>query len=255
MMTDNYSQFSRVAENYRRYRPHYPQAVIALLRAECGLSAEQTIADIGSGTGLLTERFLQNGNNVYGVEPNPEMRKAAEDYLSKYARFSSINGSAEVTTLDDHSVDMIAVGQAFHWFKPDATRREFLRILKPDNGWVVMVYNLEHDAGTPFAADYGKFWLTYVDPNIDIYARKRPESFERFFGDNILTEHIMPNEQICDFAALQGRILSSSRSPKVDDPRHTTLLTELRNLYDQHQANGTVTITYTTRVLYGQLTG
>ncbi len=250
-MADNYSQFSRVVENYQRYRPHYPPRVIELLTAACGLTPEHIIADVGCGTGLLAERFLKHGNRVYGVEPNPEMRTAAEDYLRGYATFTSINGTAESTTLDVHSVDMITVGQAFHWFEPAATRREFERILQP-GGWVVLVYNLEHDDGTPFAAAYGKLWLQ-IDPSVDIYARKRPDSIDQFYGKDACTEHIMPNEQVCDLDGLRGRILSASRSIPPDDPHYPAMLADIEAVFNQYHADGRVTLAYTTRVLYGQL--
>src|SRR5208282_2924056 len=118
-----------------RYRPGYPPALLDLLREECGLHSDHVVGDIGSGTGFLSELFLKNGNRVYGVEPNAEMRAGGEEYLSSYANFTSVDGSAEATTLPASSVDFVAAGQAFHWFDPQAARREFLRILKP-GGWV-----------------------------------------------------------------------------------------------------------------------
>ncbi len=120
-MEDTYSRFSRGVENYIRYRPRYPQQLVDLLKAECGLSPAHIVTDIGSGTGLLTELFLKNGNQVYGVEPNLEMRSAAESLLRSHPLFTSIAGTAEATTLANHSVHLITVGQAFHWFKHEPT--------------------------------------------------------------------------------------------------------------------------------------
>jgi 16S rRNA A1518/A1519 N6-dimethyltransferase RsmA/KsgA/DIM1 with predicted DNA glycosylase/AP lyase activity len=79
-MTDVTQRFSSRVENYIKYRPDYPNEVIEALRSECGLTADSIIADVGSGTGILTEVFLQNGNAVYGIEPNREMREAAERF-------------------------------------------------------------------------------------------------------------------------------------------------------------------------------
>ena len=78
-MEDTYNRFSRVVENYSRYRPRYPHQLVEQLKAECGLAPAQIVGDIGAGTGLLAELFLKNGNPVYGVEPNLEMRLAADD--------------------------------------------------------------------------------------------------------------------------------------------------------------------------------
>jgi ubiquinone/menaquinone biosynthesis C-methylase UbiE len=104
---DAKERFSKRVGDYVRYRPSYPSALLELLRSECALRPGHVIADIGSGTGFLSELFLKNGNRVYGVEPNKEMRQAGDEYLASYDAFSSIEGSAEATTLDDASVDFI----------------------------------------------------------------------------------------------------------------------------------------------------
>ena len=143
MEKDPTKRFSDRVEMYVKYRPHYPTAVLACLQEECGLTETAVIADIGSGTGILTKLFLDNGNRVYGVEPNDEMREAAESYLADYAKFVSVNGRSEATTLPDHSVEFITAGQAFHWFQWQETKAEFKRILKP-NGIVALVWNERH---------------------------------------------------------------------------------------------------------------
>src|SRR5207253_7579620 len=133
--TDAKQRFSNRVADYVRCRPGYPLALIGLLRAECGLRPDHVIADVGSGTGLLSRLFLDNGNRVFGVEPNEEMRQAGEEQLAAYDKFSSVSGSSEATALPQASMDFITAAQAFHWFEPVTTRREFLRILKPQ-GWV-----------------------------------------------------------------------------------------------------------------------
>ncbi len=115
-MLDSTQRFSSRVEDYVKYRPSYPKAILALLRRDCGLTPASAIADIGSGTGLSSKLFLANGNRVYGVEPNPEMREAAERLLAKYPRFTSVAATAEATTLPDVSADFVVAGQAFHWF-------------------------------------------------------------------------------------------------------------------------------------------
>src|SRR5258708_10524064 len=111
-----------------------------LLRTERGLRPDHVVADVGSGTGILSKLFLENGNRVIGVEPNDEMRHAGEEFLSSSGNFSSVAGSAEATTLRDANVHFVTVAQAFHWFEPVAARREFLRILRPA-GLLVIVWN------------------------------------------------------------------------------------------------------------------
>ena len=130
-MIDSTKRFSSRVENYIKYRPGYPPDMLDLLKKKCGLPDASVIADIGSGTGILTELFLRNGNPVFGVEPNREMREAAERLLGKHPNFTSISGTAESTTLKNQSVGFITASQAFHWFDRERARREFLRILKP----------------------------------------------------------------------------------------------------------------------------
>ena len=74
------SRFSDRVENYVRYRPGYPAEVIQELESECGLMASHVIADVASGTGIWTRMLLENGNPVFGVEPNGEMREAGRAF-------------------------------------------------------------------------------------------------------------------------------------------------------------------------------
>ncbi len=86
------------------------------LKSECGLKREHRIADIASGTGIWTRLLLENGNPVFGVEPNAEMRRAAERLLVRFPNFTSVAAAAEAITLPDHSMDFVTAAQAAHWF-------------------------------------------------------------------------------------------------------------------------------------------
>src|SRR5882757_3134173 len=110
--SDATSRFSNRVENYVRYRPGYPPEVVRALKAECGLMPGHTVADIASGTGIWTRMLLENGNAVFGIEPNAEMRKAGERLLAAYPKFASVASTAEVTTLAGQSVDFVTAAQA-----------------------------------------------------------------------------------------------------------------------------------------------
>src|SRR5262249_48825647 len=138
--TNSTTRFSDRVENYVRYRPGYPAEVVPTLRDECGLTPEHVIADVASGTGIWTQALLKNGNRVFGVEPNADMREAGERLLAKFPKFTSVDGKAEATTLADRSVDCVTAAQAAHWFDRSAARKEFARILKP-HGWLVLLWN------------------------------------------------------------------------------------------------------------------
>jgi ubiquinone/menaquinone biosynthesis C-methylase UbiE len=251
-MGKHHGNFSRVAANYRLYRPHYPPELIERLQVECNLLPTHVVADIGSGTGLLTELFLKNGNRVFAVEPDAEMRRAAEEDLGANPLFTSIAATAEATTLEASSVDMITVGQAFHWFNHDAARQEFLRILVP-KGWVALVYNLERNDGSAFGDAFEAFWRTYLDPNAQFNERRRPDYITRFFEGGELMDMRLDNFQVCDFDSLKGRILSASRSPQAGDPEYAAMVDDLIAIFNQHQDGGTVTLDYETLILYGQV--
>ena len=251
-MIDSTQRFSSRVENYIRYRPDYPHAVIECLRANCDLTAHAEIADVGSGTGILAEMLLRNGNRVYGVEPNREMRAAGERLLGNFPRFHSIAASAEATTLRDGSVDFVTAGQAFHWFDRDRAKAEFRRILRPQ-GWVVLVWNERRDDSTPFGRDYERLLQTYATDYQQIDHRRIDEKVLSQFFDTGFEFSRCQNSQQFDFEGLQGRLLSSSYAPEVDHPHYAAMIAQLQTIFDSHQNGGKVAFDYDTNIYYGQL--
>ena len=253
MTNDATTRFSTRAADYARYRPGYPQALVCLLEDECGLTPVSVVADVGAGTGLLSEPFLRGGNRVYGVEPNREMREAAERLLASYPNFVSVEGRAEATTLEDASVDFVAAGQAFHWFDPHGARREFERILRP-GGWVVLAWNDRRTSGTPFLEDYERLLLEYGLDYREVSARYMDEaSISALFGGGEVRTADFDNEQVFDFDGLRGRLASSSYAPEPGHPNHVPMMDELERLFRRHERGGRVVVAYDTKVFYGRL--
>ncbi len=246
-------RFSSRVENYIRYRPGYPPEVLEILKQDCGLASTGTIADIGSGTGLLSKMLLEMGNRVFGVEPNADMRQAGERFLQDYSNSTSVAGSAEATTLPDGSVDMVTAAQAAHWFDRAQARREFVRILKP-GGWAVLIWNERKTDSSPFLAAYEKLLLTYGTDYREVRHEHTTADIDAFFSPSPFRSRFLPNYQSFDCAALKGRLLSSSYTPQEGDPRYAPMLRELRRIFDSHQREGRVRFEYTTQVYYGQLT-
>jgi len=246
-------RFGRRVESYVRSRPSYPQAVVELLEDECGLIPGWAVADIGSGTGILSRLFLDNGCRVYGVEPNVEMRRAGEALLATYRLFTSLNGTAENTGLSDTSVDLVAAGQAYHWFEAKAARREFTRILRP-HGWVVLIWNDRRKQVSPFLQAYEELLLAYgTDYQKVDHTRIGPKEIQSFFGSAPIGTATFDNHQSFRFEGLKARLLSSSYTPGPDHPRHTDMLRALREIFEAHEVDDHVSIQYDTQVYYGQL--
>lgn len=246
------SRFSDRVENYIRYRPGYPAEVMHLLKTACGLAPEHAIADIASGTGIWTRALLGNGNRVFGVEPNAEMRQAGERLLASFPKFISIAGKAEATTLADASVDFVTAAQAAHWFDRPAAWREFKRILKP-RGWLALLWNERVVDGTPFLRDYEQLLLNYGTDYADVRHERTTDAVNDFFDPAPFEERAFPMRQEFDYAGLEGRLLSSSYAPGPGHPKHAPMLRELRRIFEQHVEDGRVAFDYKTRVYFGQL--
>lgn len=244
---DPKKRFSSRVENYIKYRPSYPLEIIDFLKKKNFLSKNTVIADIGSGTGILTKIFLDNGNKVYAVEPNKDMREAAENLLQNYKNFFSIKGSAESTGLEENSIDLIIAGQAFHWFDVRETKSEFKRILNP-NGDVVLIWNDRAKAGAEFNTSYESFMLKYGTDYKEV--RKNEGNVDRFYS---YQKETFGNFQDLDFTSFKGRVLSASYIPLSDNPIFPEMLVELEGLFNKYQRNGIIRIEYNTELYYGQL--
>ncbi|HEY6768925.1 MAG TPA: class I SAM-dependent methyltransferase [Candidatus Sulfotelmatobacter sp.] len=246
------SRFSDRVENYVRYRPGYPPETLETLRSECGLKREHRIADVASGTGIWTRLLLENGNRVFGVEPNAKMRKAAERLLVRFPNFTSVAASAEAITLPDHSMDFVTAAQAGHWFDRGKSRQEFVRVLKPD-GWLVLLWNERVTDSTPFLQDYEQLLLTYGTDYQDIRHERTTAAMNEFFDPDPFEQRSFPMRQEFDYAGIEGRLLSSSYAPGPGHEKHKPMLQELRRIFDLHQAADKVFVDYTTRLYFGQL--
>lgn len=246
------SRFSDRVENYIRYRPGYPQEALRVLESECGLTSNDVIADIASGTGIWTRTLLDHGNRVYAVEPNVDMREAAERILSGFANFSSVDGSAEATTLPDASVEFATAAQAAHWFDRQRARREFARILKP-GGWLVLLWNERVIDTTPFLRDYEQLLLTFGTDYEEVRHERTTDAVSEFFDPVPYQERVFAMRQEFDYEGLKGRLLSSSYAPGPGHPKHLPMLNELQRIFDRYVKNDMVRFDYKTRVYFGKL--
>ena len=128
-MTELRLSFGNLAETYHRIRPPYSQALLDCAQEALELGAGARVLDLAAGTGRLTEELRRRFADVVAVEPDERMRAVHGGALA---------GSAEDIPLDDASVDAVFVGEAFHWFDPEAAIPELARVLRPRGGLAVV---------------------------------------------------------------------------------------------------------------------
>ena len=244
-------RFSNRVENYIKYRPHYPKDIITFLNEECGFDNQKTVADIGSGPGISSENFIENGNTVYAVEPNEDMRKAAEFIFRDSENFKSVNGTAESTALDNDFADLIIAGQAFHWFDKVKCKIEFKRILK-DDGYIILMWN-DKISSNDFMKDYyelikkyGKDYDKINHTNVD------DEVIGKFFSPLEFKKKSLRHTHPLDYAGLEGRLLSSSYIP-LEGEQFKIMIKELKDMFERYSENGKVEMEYQTNLFYGKL--
>jgi len=250
LISDPRKRFSGHADYYAKYRPSYPTSVLRYMESELGFSKESVVADIGSGTGIFAEMLLHNGNSVFGVEPNDEMREIAAENLSFYSNFKSIKGSAEQTSLPAASVDFITAAQSFHWFDHAKTKWEFRRILR-ETGWVVLLWNTRR-TDKPFLAAYDRM----IKGNTVAPHGIRHEDITDEILSNFLVKYrsaSLSTSQDCDEASLMGRVLSASYAPLPGDPSYERLVESVSDLFKNYQVDGRVRFEYLTELYAGQL--
>lgn len=251
-MKNSVERFSNRVENYVKYRPSYPIEVLGFFRDEMNLTENSIIADIGSGTGISAKIFLENGNLVFGVEPNKAMREAAEEFLRDFPHFRSVNGTAENTNLPEKSVDFIIAAQAFHWFEPEKTRLEFKRILRPQ-GFVALIWNERQLDTNKFLINYENLLKKFGNDYEKVRHDKIDEKTLGNFFQTKFCRQTFPNVQTLDFQGLKGRMLSSSYMPSETDLRFEPMIDELKTLFDNFAEKGKIQLLYNTNIFFTRI--
>jgi SAM-dependent methyltransferase len=246
-------RFSDRVADYVRYRPTYPAALLDWLRDAHGVTPDWRVADVGAGTGISCKMFLDAGHSVAAVEPNAAMRQAAVSWLHGYPLFRAVDGRADATTLEDRSVDLVSVAQAFHWFDPAATHREFHRILRP-GGLAAIYWNSRRLIETPFLVGYEAILHKYGTDYTSVAERYADEpSMREWFGAGWKGTAEFAHSQLLDFDSLRGRLMSSSYAPQPGHARHDPMIAAVRELFDACQVDGRIGFDYDTRVYVGEV--
>lgn len=235
-------RFADRAVDYAAARPSYPAAAIDALFD--GLGDDVVVADLGAGTGISTRLLARRARLVYAIEPNANMRAAAEPA----PRVQWILGTAEATGLEEASIDLVTAFQAFHWFDPPAALHEMTRILRPA-GRAALVYN-ERDEADPFTAGYGAIVRRYATDDTEQRRERARLAFAGYRGWHAHRELLFRNSQRHDLEGVLARARSSSYLPKVGADG-AALADELRALFAEHEHDGAVTMHLATLVAIG----
>lgn len=237
-MTEHAKRFNgRVAE-YDKYRSRYPKAVVEILTEHCGLRREDMVADVGAGTGMLSELFLENGNAVVAIEPNDEMRAMCEQLASAWPGLTVENGTAEATGLDRESVDFIAVGRAWHWFDRELAVAEFRRVLKP-GGWVALVSNRRYQDGSDEYAAYEAILTEFGNGRGETEREtRRAGEVAPLFGDGSVVREELRGEQMLTLEEFLGQTQSFSAAPLPGDAKYEGMQSALRDFFARFEQDG-----------------
>lgn len=244
-------RFTDRAKNYSQYRPSYAEKLIEYLGSKIELKKEDKIADIGSGTGISSKVFLDYGNTVYGIEPNLTMRLEAEEKLRDYEKFYSIGCCAEKTDLESESIDHIVSAQAFHWFDPVPTKREFKRILKI-GGSVILIWNVRESDQGGFTDNLMKLVEKYSADFTKVEGKR--DIVKDFFGDNEVIYKKLSNPQTASFEKIVGELSSYSYLPNEGQENYNNMIDEVKVIFEKfknHENN--VILNYSTNIHIGKI--
>ncbi|HAE58271.1 MAG TPA: hypothetical protein DCG54_01870 [Anaerolineae bacterium] len=243
------SLYDTKAEKYAKYRWDYAAQAIAALFDTADVSLQTVVADLGAGTGILTRHFVGKTKLVYALEPEDEMRGVLERVFSGNRFCQIINGSAEHSGLAAHSVDLISVGQAIHWFEPEAARKEFLRILKPA-GWLALLRNYGTDP--VYEKAVGQLFEKFSKPEPAARISRQPLSF--YFGNDSYQKLLFPFEYTLDWEYFLGSLMSSAFMPDENSPNYAEFESRAREVFDILSLNGQLKSTGETELLISQVT-
>jgi len=238
---DNTKKFSGKADVYQKARPNYAQALLDFIAQKWQIGEGSLVADIGSGTGIFTRQLLGLRAKVYAVEPNADMRAKAEELLGSNPNFVSVIGTAEQTTLPDHSFHLVTAAAAFHWFDADRFKLECQRILQPDAP-VVLAWN-EMEMSAEINQGRERIYKKYC-PNFNGFSggNDKEDKIKWAFFDGALQEQRFANPLSYDRQTFIDRALSSSYSLIETDPNFEAYLAEIGELFDQHAVDGKIVL-------------
>ena len=243
-MNSNINKFNEKSEFYNKYRPKYSEELINYIVSS--INKNDIIADIGCGTGIFTKQLVEKNCNVIGIEPNKEMYEKARKNLPE---IRLINATAENTTLDSNSVDVITIAQALHWFNIEEFTKEAKRILKQD-GRIAIIYNSIDDSKEiikEFKQIHKMYCKQYNNHN-----RNLNELFESVFKEDYTLSNYYNNQRYT-FEEFIGYSFSLSYSLREDDEKYKEYVECLEKLFNKYENNGFIELPMLSKLAFGKI--
>ena len=130
--------FGAAAEDYATFRAGFPDSFFERLAALGIGTSNQTLVDLGTGTGTLARGFATRGAAVIAVDPDARMLNQARRLDSGAGVSVDYRlGTAEAIPVPDAFADVITAGQCWHWFDRKRAALECARVLKPNGSAVI----------------------------------------------------------------------------------------------------------------------
>lgn len=244
-MNLNVNKFNDKSDFYNKYRPKYAKDVIDIIIDSMN-NKNEIIADIACGTGIFTKQLYDRKCNVIGIEPNKEMFEKACKNLDGV---KLINATAEETTLENNSIDIITVAQALHWFNLDEFIKEARRILKT-GGRVAVIYNSIDDS-KEIIIEYKDIYIRNCK-DYNNHNRNYNELFDKLFDGNYILK-VSQNNQKYTYDEFMGYTFSMSYSLKQDDENYDTFIKELTDLFNKYSKDGIIELPMNSKLAFGIL--
>ena len=253
MSESHTERFSGRVDAYARHRPSFPRAIVAFLREHRALADGATVADVGAGTGMLAEVFLDAGHRVLAVEPNREMLTACRQLATRYAALQVVEGSAEHTALAENSIDLVTVGRAMHWFDWKQAHREFRRILRPE-GWVLIATNGHRDSGALVSEQLTDLLRRHRMDSCEADVRRDFDQRLRGFLDPATWHRTrLDHSMTVTFETLLGYAQSLSAIPHPGQTGYEAMAAALQSIFHAHQSEGQLTTPLVSQLFLGRL--